>query len=81
MDFHCDLLQDATWPPRAGVRKKNDQKPTLKKVGKFIGLAKDAKKFGLQDLELLKMFFFGIISHWLIMVNPQGNGVLQLGSW
>ena len=53
VDFHCDLLQDATWPPRAGVRKKNDQRPTLKKVGKFIGLAKDAKKFGLQDLELL----------------------------
>eukprot|EP00435_Cladocopium_sp_Y103_P027856 s635_g6.t2 len=49
VDFHCDLLQDATWPPRAGIRKKNDQGPTLKKVGKFIGLAKDAKKFGLQE--------------------------------
>ena len=47
MDFHCDLLQYATWPPKAGLSKKGDQGPVLKKVGKFIGLAKDAKKLGL----------------------------------
>ena len=53
MDFHCDLLLDSTWPSRAGItRKKDDQTaPALTKVGKFIGLAKDAKKFGLQDAD------------------------------
>ena len=43
MDFHCDLLQDASWPPRGGVRKK-EEGPAIKKLrGRFIGLAKDAK--------------------------------------
>ncbi len=52
MDFHCDLLLDSTWPSRAGITRKNDQTaPALTKVGKFIGLAKDAKKFGLQDAD------------------------------
>jgi len=53
VDFHCDLLLDSTWPSRAGItRKKDDQTaPALTKVGKFIGLAKDAKKFGLQDAD------------------------------
>ena len=49
VDFHCDLLIDATWPSRAGVSLSKDAAPALKKLGKFVGLAKDAKKMRAKD--------------------------------
>ena len=51
VDFHCDLLQDASWPPRGGVQKKTEG-PAIKKLrGRFVGLAKDAKMLREEDEE------------------------------
>eukprot|EP00439_Symbiodinium_sp_Y106_P079720 s720_g18.t1 len=51
VDFHCDLLQDAAWPPRGGRMKSHDQ-PAIKKLqGRFVGLAKDAKLLKEEDDE------------------------------
>ncbi|CAE7838860.1 RH17 [Symbiodinium sp. CCMP2592] len=51
VDFHCDLLQDAAWPPRGGRMKRHDQ-PAIKKLqGRFVGLAKDAKLLKEEDDE------------------------------
>eukprot|EP00442_Polarella_glacialis_P025297 CAMPEP_0115154202 /NCGR_PEP_ID=MMETSP0227-20121206/67152_1 /TAXON_ID=89957 /ORGANISM="Polarella glacialis, Strain CCMP 1383" /LENGTH=728 /DNA_ID=CAMNT_0002565029 /DNA_START=38 /DNA_END=2220 /DNA_ORIENTATION=+ len=40
VDFHCDLLVDATWPSKGGLQRKKDEGPKIKKLpGGFIGLA------------------------------------------
>ena len=51
VDFHCDLLVDATWPSRAGVPRGKEMAPALKKLGRFVGLAKDAKKMRAEDTD------------------------------
>eukprot|EP00930_Biecheleria_cincta_P055252 TRINITY_DN4158_c0_g1_i1.p1 TRINITY_DN4158_c0_g1~~TRINITY_DN4158_c0_g1_i1.p1 ORF type:complete len:866 (-),score=181.62 TRINITY_DN4158_c0_g1_i1:41-2638(-) len=49
VDFHCDLLLDATWPSRGGVQRHKDSGPAIKKKGKFIGLASDKSFAGGDD--------------------------------
>ncbi|CAE7769643.1 RH17 [Symbiodinium sp. CCMP2456] len=53
VDFHCDLLQDAAWPPRSGGPKQREGlSPAIKKLqGRFVGLAKDAKLLRDEDEE------------------------------
>lgn len=51
VDFHCDLLVGATWPSRAGVPRGKEMAPALKKLGRFVGLAKDAKKMRAEDTD------------------------------